>query len=126
MDDAELPKISLRSSAERATESLRSLQLLALKHPVAFQAAFGALVAEGRQFARSAEGAQWRTRLEHSSLLHRTRLALELGTLWMLEDQPEGPLPSGLVDALFLAAESPELESIVDNLFEEMVSEPSD
>src|SRR5580693_1180923 len=40
-------------------EILRRAQLLLLKHPVAAQAAFAALIAEGRRFAATPEGAEW-------------------------------------------------------------------
>jgi hypothetical protein len=122
MSDPALPRVSIGDATDVAG-ALRALQLVVLEHPVAFQAAFAALVEEGRHFATTETGREWRERLEDSSLLHRARLALELGSLWMLEARPTGVLPSGFVDALFLAAESPELESIVDGLFEEMVGD---
>lgn len=121
-DDPALPRVSLRDPAQ-IPPSLRALQLLVLEHPIAFQAAFAALVAEGREFAKSEAGREWRERLAKSSLLHRARLALELGSLWMLEEKPVGVLPSGFVDALFVTAGSSELESIVDGLFDEMVGD---
>lgn len=126
MSDPALPRVVLREPKDAVAGSLRGLQLLALKHPIAFQAGFAALVEEGRSFAATAAGTEWRQRLERSSLLHRARLALELGSLWMLEDEPTGSMPSGFLDALFLAAESSELEAIVDGLFEEMVGERQD
>jgi len=120
-DSSDLPRVVLRREADPLLAVLRALQGVALKHPVAFQAGFAALVAEGRRFAETAEGAAWRERLAHSALLHRARLALEVGTLWMLEDEPRGPMPSAYLDALFLAASGPELEPLVDHLFQDVI-----
>src|SRR5262249_33684115 len=117
-DRTDLPRVVLRREDAAVLVALRALQGVALKHPVAFQAGFAALVAEGRRFGATAEGAAWRERLSHSPLLHRARLALEVGTLWMLEAEPRGSIPSAYLDALFLAASGPELETLVDRLFE--------
>jgi hypothetical protein len=118
---SDLPRVALRREDDEVLAALRALQCVALKHPVAFQSAFAALVAEGRRFAATDEGAAWSARLAGSALLQRARLALEVGTLWMLEDEPRGPLPSAYLDALFLAASGSELESLVDRVFEEML-----
>ena len=117
----DLPRVALHREDDAVIAGLRALQGVALKHPVAFQAAFASLVAEGRRFAKTAEGEAWRERLARAPLLHRARLALEVGTLWMLEDEPRGALPSAYLDALFLAASSPDLEPLVDRIFEEMI-----
>ena len=47
---------------------IRALQALIWAHPVAFQRAFSALVHEGREFARTPEGAELRGSLERSEL----------------------------------------------------------
>jgi hypothetical protein len=114
-----LPRISLRDPEDAELRVLRSAQLLLLKHPAAAQAAFSALVAEGRRFGETPEGRAWTQRLIHSSLLHRARLVFEITTLWMLEEEPPDVLPSAYLDALFLAGSNKELEPLLDRLFRE-------
>ena len=118
-----LPRFVLRSPQDEETRVLRSAQMLMLKHPVAAQAAFSALLAEGRSFAETAEGRRWKRRLTRSSLLHRARLVWEVTTLWMLEQEPSGVLPSAYLDALFMSASSEELEPLLDRLFREAAEE---
>jgi hypothetical protein len=101
---SDLPRVALRREDDEVLAALRALQCVAL-----------------RRFAATDEGAAWSARLAGSALLQRARLALEVGTLWMLEDEPRGPLPSAYLDALFLAASGSELESLVDRVFEEML-----
>jgi len=112
-----VPVIDLEPSVEQSVAVLRDLQALALKHPVAAQAAFGALAAEGRRFSRTPEGARWRARLAGSELVDRVRLVFETATLWMLEPQGSGVLPSSYVDALFSAAAHSDMEPLLDRLF---------
>src|SRR5580692_407187 len=52
---------------------LRRAQLVLLKHPVAAQAAYAALIAEGRRFAATPEGAEWAAALAGSEELRRGR-----------------------------------------------------
>ncbi len=117
-----LPRLALRDAAEDRVHVLRSLQALALEHPVAAQAAFSALVAEGRAFADSEAGREWKERLSRSSLLHRARLVFETATLWMLDDEPTGPLPSAYLDAVFMSAGSESMEPMLNSLFREMLA----
>lgn len=117
-----LPRFALREVVEDSVRVLRSLQALVLEHPVAAQAAFSALVAEGRAFAASEAGREWRERLTRSTLLHRARIVFEIGTLWMLDDEPLGPLPSAYLDAVFMSASSDEMEPILNRLFRETLS----
>lgn len=114
-----LPRLALRAPDDEEIRILRSAQLLLLKHPVAAQAAFSALVAEGRRFAETPEGRAWSRRLARSSLLHRARLVFEITTLWMLEEEPPDVFPSAYLDALFLAGSNRELEPLLDRLFRE-------
>ena len=81
---APLPRVKLHPRRERDMQMLRALQDMALKHPVAIQAGFNALITEGREFARTREGQQWRTKLARSRLLQRVRLAWETSTLLVM------------------------------------------
>ncbi|MCY1020333.1 hypothetical protein [Pyxidicoccus sp. MSG2] len=88
---------------------LHRARLLLLQHPVAAQAAFSALVAEGRRFAATPEGRGQATALAASPLIrHASELWGALG-LDMLEEDPNTVLPSAWLDALLRSAESPNL-----------------
>jgi hypothetical protein len=116
-DEEDLPTVALPPS-EILVQVLQRLQALILKHPVAAKAAFDALIAEGRVFARTPEGKIWHERLARSELLHRARLVLDLPGLSMLErDRPE-VLPSAYLDTLFMLASSRKPDELLDPLFE--------
>ncbi|WP_163997978.1 hypothetical protein [Pyxidicoccus caerfyrddinensis] len=88
---------------------LHRARLLLLQHPVAAQAAFSALVAEGRRFAATPEGHSQATALAASPLIrHASELWGALG-MDMLEEDPNTVLPSAWLDALLRRAESPNL-----------------
>jgi len=124
-----LPRVALRRPDGDPVAVLRRLQRVILTHPVAAQAAFGALVAEGRRFAQTAAGAEWQRRLTRSPLLRRARAPWDAATLWMLEDVTPNVLPSAYVDALCSVAQSKDLEEMVDRLlrglFDEVRDEPA-
>jgi hypothetical protein len=112
-----LPTVYLPAS-ETPLRVLRSLQALILRYPVAANAAFGALIAEGRAFAQTAEGRAWRDKLAASELVHRARLFLDLPGLSILErDSPE-ILPSSYLDTIFVLASSRKPGELLDLLFE--------
>ncbi len=89
---------------------LFELRWLVITHPVAAQAAFRTLVAEGRRFATTDEGRAWRARLGTSELVRRGSAVFELGTLGMLDGDSERVLPTQLVDAFARAASRRDLE----------------
>jgi len=122
-DTPELPRVVLRDREDEDVHALRSLQALVLAHPVAAQALFSALVTEGRAFADTAAGRKWKERLSRSALLHRARLVFEIGTLWMLDDEPLGPLPSAYVDAVFMSASSGRMEAVMNRIFRETLAD---
>ena len=114
---ADLPRIELRDPAPIELELLRSLQVALLTHPVACQAAFTALVAEGRRYAETEDGREWRDRLVHSALLRDLRLVFDLSTLGLLEEDASGALPSGYLDALFMLASGGDVDTVLNRLF---------
>lgn len=116
---AELPRVVLDARETRWVDELRGLQRVLLTHPVAAQAAFAALVAEGRRFARSAAGRDWARRLAGSRLLRRARLVWDATSLWMLEEEAETVMPSAYLDALFFVASSDRVELLLDELVRE-------
>lgn len=121
-----LPVIGLDTPEDEAVAILRDLQAVVLTHPVAAQAAFRALAAEGRRFARTPEGARWHARLRDSELIDRARLVFETASLWMLEHDEGGVMPSAYVDALFTAAAHPGMEPLLDRLFPRPPGESDD
>ncbi len=95
---------------------LRLLQEVVLEHPVAAQAAFAALVAEGRAFAGTEEGEQWRRRLAGSRLIEKGRAVWEAATFRVLEEDPDVVVPSRVLDAFVKATHEHHLESILGRL----------
>lgn len=110
-------RIELHEPARTEVALLQDLQRVLLKHPVAAQAAFTALVREGRRFATTAEGHLWRERLAHSAVLQQARLVLDVATLGMLEESGDSEVPSAYLDALFMLASGGDADSVLNKLF---------
>lgn len=96
---------------------LRHAQRLILRYPIAAQALFSAAVEEGRDYAKTAEGAALRQRLAGSDLVRRGRVVWEVGTLNVLEEETTTVIPSKVMDALAKAATIPDLEPMLTRLF---------
>jgi len=95
--------------ADEVTALLHRARLLLLQHPTAAQAAFCALVAEGRRFAATPEGRSQAVALAASPLIrHASELWSALG-LDMLEEDPDTVVPSAWLEALLRGAQSPNL-----------------
>ncbi len=109
----------LRDDDDELAELLRGALRLLLRHPVAAQAAFRALVAEGRAFAETPEGARLRERLGASELIRRGRVVWDVVSLNLLEEHPDGALPSQYLDALVMTAGAANLEEKLAGLFAE-------
>ena len=90
---------------------LRAVQTVLVKHPIAGQSAFAALVREGRRFATTEDGAAWKRRLAGSPLLARARTLFE-GLAGGLLSEDGGALPSVYVHA-FVRALDRELEDVL-------------
>ena len=95
---------------------LRGLQRVVLHHPIAAQAAFSALVAEGREFAATPEGAAWARRLAGSELLRRGRRVWEAASLNLLDPDGGATLPSSYLEALLSAVDHPDVEGLLRRL----------
>jgi hypothetical protein len=104
--------------ADDLSELLRRAQLLLLKYPVAAQAAFAALIAEGRRFAATPEGAEWAAALAGSDLVRQGRRVWDAVTMNMLEENPNTVVPSAYLEALLRAARSTDLEGTLRRLHE--------
>lgn len=101
--------------------ALRGVQELVLRHPVAMRAAVGALVAEGRRFAETPEGAALRAQLERSELVRRARLVWQMASHSLLSELDTGDataeaLPTAWLDGLFSAAAG-DPDRVLDRLF---------
>ena len=123
---AHLPRLRVEEPEAKLLDRLRGFQDLLLLHPVAAQAAFSGLVAEGRRYAETGEGAEWLQRLAGSDLARRGRVVWEVVTMKMLEEQSEDVLPSAYLDALIGASASGELEPLLAKLFEDRPDEIAD
>jgi len=110
------PVVVLRDRDDELANVLREAQRLLLLHPIAAQAAFGALMAEGRAFAETPEGALWKARLKDSETVERVATLWENVTLNLLEESA-GILPSRLLDVLVMAADIAPLDRFLSRLF---------
>jgi hypothetical protein len=109
----ELPKLVLRSADDPLVDVLRRASRLVLQHPIAAQAAFAALVAEGRRFAGTPDGSRWKAALAGSELVRGARVVWESSVLNVLEDDPDTLLPSVIVDAIVEAASRADLPGLL-------------
>ncbi len=114
--DEDIPLFELRE-ADPLHEPLRLAQRLLLEHPAAAQRLFSALVAEGRQYAQTPEGAALARRLEGSELIRRGRIVWEVGTLNLLEESSPSVLPTRLLDLFARATAVHALEPFLARLF---------
>ena len=101
------PTLALEVPADPLADLFHSASLLVLKHPVAAQAAFFALITEGRRFAATPEGQRWRTALASSEFVRRGRALWETSLLNLLEDDAEAVLPASLKELIVWAASRP-------------------
>ncbi len=101
----ELDEASARRAAgapepvDEVVARLRGVQEVLVKYPIAAQAAFRALVREGRHYALTDEGLAWKERLRGSPLVARARTLFE-GLAAGMVGEGTGGLPSAYVDAL--------------------------
>ena len=96
-----------------AADLVDRAQRFLLLHPIATQAIFAALVAEGRRFAATGPGAQRKAALESSELLQRLRRLWEASAFTMLQEDPRVTLPSSYAEVLLQALQAPDLEPLL-------------
>src|SRR5262245_33554820 len=116
-DDGTLPTIELHSIDEVTLRTLQSLQRVLMKHPIAFQAAYSALIAEGKKFEVTPEGRRLKAKLEGSSIVSQLRYVFDLTTFSLLERDSPDVLPSAYCDTLFMLAASERSDDLLDLLF---------
>lgn len=93
---------------------LRAAQLALLKYPIAGQAIYAALIREGRQFAKTSEGASIRDQLGNSPIVAKARTLFEGMNGGMLSEH-NSQLPSTYIDG-FLDALDKDLEMVLSEL----------
>ena len=98
--------------------ALSRVQRAIFKYPMATQAIFSALVAEGRRFAKTPEGAEWRERLRRAEQSDRARMLWEVLSLSAYTEQADGALPSLLLENLARAIKTRHLEGLLSKVFE--------
>lgn len=102
-------------------QTLAALQRNILLNPLAAQALFSSLVAEGRRFSETPDGERWRQRLAGSELIGRSRILWDAMTLRGLEDDEDVLLPSAVIEAFVKAASGPDMERLLQDLFRQGV-----
>jgi hypothetical protein len=93
--------------------ALRELQRAVIRHPLAAQAIFAALIAEGRAYATTDEGKAWRERLARSETTRRMLTTWEMASMGMLTEASGDFRPTALFEALARAAAAPWFEGKV-------------
>ena len=115
--DRTIPTVELQNFDEATLKTLQSLQRMLLKHPVAFQAAFSALVAEGRKFGQTPEGKTLKRKLEGSRIISQLQYIFDITSFSLLERDPPDLLPSSYFDTLFMLSASDRSDDLLDRLF---------
>jgi hypothetical protein len=103
---------------EDTVRALTGLQRAIFKYPLATQAAFAALVAEGRRYATTPEGAELKRRLEYSEAAGRARMLWEVLSLNTFSEKHDGALPSLLLESLLRAIKTKHIEPLLSKIFE--------
>ena len=101
------------SNGDPELNGLLQLHSLLVAYPAASQAAFAALVAEGRRFAATERGRQWQEALAASPLMARLRRIFEEVSLNMFEDDTTTVLPSTYVELLAQALDATEFSRLI-------------
>jgi hypothetical protein len=97
---------------------LEVVRAAAFRHPIAVQAAFSALIAEGRRFAETPEGAGLLEELLHSPTVSRLRVAWEVLTMSAFVESAEGAIPSVFVETFLQKLRVTALEPLLARLLE--------
>lgn len=95
---------------------LLQLQRAILRHPMAAAALYRGLIAEGREFAATPEGATLAAQLQRSTLLRRVRVAWLSVSGNLLSEHDEAILPGQLLEALAGAAASDDVHAVFADL----------
>lgn len=101
-------------------ELVERIQRALFVHPIAAKALYRTLLEEGRRAAATPEGQALAERLAASELVHRARIVWDVASLRMLDDDPDTPVPTAMIDSLVELALSdamePQFASLMDNV----------
>jgi hypothetical protein len=103
---------------EEVVAALRALERTIFKYPMAIQAAFSALAAEGRRYAKTEEGAEWRSKLAGAYSMGRARMVWEVLSLSAFTEEHTAALPSVFVENLVRTLRTQRLEPLLSRIFE--------
>lgn len=95
---------------------LRRVHRVLLEHPVAAKRAYSAVVAQGRAYARTEEGAVLREQLAASPKVRRGALLWRSLAMGMLDEEDRGELPTTYLDNLLRAVDRVDLEQLLGRL----------
>jgi len=107
------PPLAEESKSDPDVRGLAQLQSLLVAHPAASQAAFAALVAEGRRFAETDRGRHWQEALAASPLMARLRRIFEEVSLNMFEEDRTTVLPSTYIEVLAQALDATQFPRLI-------------
>lgn len=116
-----IPRIVIKDKNESLTSLLLEGQRLLVRHPQASRAIVQAFMAEGRRFAATEEGQEWRAALAKSNLIRRGRHIWDAYSLDALLENDSNRLPSAWLDIITAAVSNPDLETILSTLVVEEV-----
>lgn len=109
----DLLDVLFEKPTDELSQLLGELRWLTLRHPVAARSAVHALVEEGKRFAATEAGKEWRERLRGSELVQRGQVLWEIGTWGSLESDEEHMLPTQVIDAFSRASARRDLERAI-------------
>ncbi len=107
------------SNPDDLSKLLEGMRDVLMHHPIAAQAAFSALVREGRRFSQTPEGKAHMERLAASELLPRLRLVWDTLGMHAFVEEPDEAIPSFFLDGAVQAATLAGLEPLLSSVFEE-------
>ena len=105
-------------SDDDITALLRRARMVLFRHPLASQAAFSALVAEGRAYAKTDQGAQLKRELTASPSARRLRTVFEIATMNALREKPDTLMPTAVIEASSRILAERYLEERLSHVFE--------
>jgi hypothetical protein len=111
------PKVTF-SESDDLDEVLDGIRRALSAHPIAAQAAFSALVAEGRAFSKTAEGKVLLDRLASSDLVERLRVLWSGVAMNSFVERGGDVLPSHYLDGALRAISRAGLEPLLSALFD--------
>ncbi len=98
--------------------TLRQMQEVLWRFPMAARAAYSALVAEGRAYEQTPEGAELMQQLLRSPRSHRLRVIWEVLTLSSMDEGGAGAVPTMFLDRLCKTLVTERIEPTLTRLFE--------